>query len=93
MKRIFFLFEERMFRFRDISTLLFLVDPQTTKSLMSSQTLLFIKSYTFDCFYRILYSSKMKFDPKLVQIMANVSNLFLALRLKLVPDHLTILIK
>ena len=39
----------------------FLVNPQTSKSMTSSQTSLHIRSYSFDCFFKILGSIKMKF--------------------------------
>ena len=47
------------FRFQDIKTLPFLKILLTSKSVTLSQTLLHIRSYTSDCFFRIRYSVKM----------------------------------
>ena len=55
------------------------MNPQTSKSLKSSYILLHIRSYTFDCFFRVLDSTKIKFGEKSVQIITNISNLFLVL--------------
>ena len=53
--------------------------PQTSKSVMSSLTLLHIRSETFDYFFRILRNIEMKFEQKKVQLTTNISNSFLAL--------------
>ena len=60
---------------------LFLANPETSKSMTSSQTLLHIGSYTFDYLLRILGSIKMKFGQILLHFTTNMSNLFLAVLL------------
>ena len=55
------------------------MNPQILKPVTSSQALLHIKSYSFDCLFRILRSIKMKFGQILVQLMTNIFSLFLTL--------------
>ena len=56
-----FLFEEKMFCSQDVEIFVLLVNPQTSKSVMSSEILLLIKTYTSFCFFVILNSIKTKF--------------------------------
>ena len=65
-----------MFCFRDI--FVFLWNPQISKSVTSSYTLLHNGSYTFAYFFWILSSINMKFGRKLVYLMANAFHMFLA---------------
>ena len=78
-----FLFEEKaMFYSQDIQLLMILINSkssQTSKSVTSSQSLMYIRKYTFDYSFRILGNDKMKFGQIVEQLMANISNLFLAL--------------
>ena len=51
------------------------------------------RSYTFDWFFRILGSIKIKFGQIIVQLMANISNLLHYEDWKLVPSPFMILMK
>ena len=50
-----------MFYFENVKIFMLLMNPETSKSVTSSQTLLHIRSYTYECFFRILVSLNMKF--------------------------------
>ena len=60
----------------------FLVISQTSKLGRSSKLLTHIKSYIFDCFFRIL-GNELKISQNLVQFTTNISIFFLALLLLL----------
>ena len=53
-------------------------EPTYFKICDATQTKLHIRSYNFNCFFIILGSIKIKFAQILMQIMTNISNLFLA---------------
>ena len=72
-----FFYLNKMFRSQDIYIFEFLGNLQTSKSVISSLTLLYIRSYTFDCFFRILGSIWTKFGQIFVRLMTNVSNYIL----------------
>ena len=55
----------------------FLVNPQISKSIMASKTLLHMR--TSDCFLRTLNIVKMQFVQMVMQLMANISKSSLAL--------------
>ena len=55
-----------MFHSQDIQILAFLMNPQTSKSVTSPQILLHIRSFSFDCYFRILGSIKVQFVQILV---------------------------
>ena len=63
--------------------IVFLMNPQTPKSATSSLTRIHFRSYKFDCFFKILGNIKMKVPQILVQVMKNISILFLHLFLRL----------
>ena len=68
-----------MFRSHNIQIFLFLKNAETLKYATSSETQVLFKNYTFDCFFRVIGSIKMKFAQVLVQRMTNISSLFLRL--------------
>ena len=53
------------------------MNQQFSKFVTPSETLMHIVSYQFDCPFRIL-GIELKFGQLLVQLMRNISNLFLA---------------
>ena len=57
----------------------FCVNSRTSKSVTSSQTLLHIRSYTVNVFFRILHSIKVKLYYIFMQFMTNIFTLFLTL--------------
>ena len=65
--------------FQDVSSFTFLLNPKTSKPETLLLTLLQIRSYTFDCFFRIVDIIKNKFGQTLVPIMPSISNLFIHL--------------
>ena len=76
---IFLSGEKVVFCSQDIQIFVLLINPQTSKSETSSNTLLHITSYTFDLFFKMLGSIKMKYDPILLQLMIKISNSILVL--------------
>ena len=56
---------------------------QTSKSVTSLKALIYIRSYTLDCFFVILGSIKMEYDQILVWLMTKISNSFLPLMWRL----------
>ena len=56
----------------------FLWNPQISKYLTSSLTLLHNESYTFACFFWILSTIKRRFGQILLYLRTNISNMFLA---------------
>ena len=67
----------------------------SSKSIISSYTLLYIRCYTFDCFFRILVSIKMEFTQILVELQQTFSTCFQLYceDWRLVPGSFIILIK
>ena len=57
-----------IFHSQDIQIFLFLVNSQTSKSVTSLQISLHIRSYFFNCFFKILGKIKMEFCQKLAQL-------------------------
>ena len=80
---IFLCGEKVVFCSQDIQIFVLLINPQTSKSATSSNTLLHVTSYTFDLFFKMLGSIKMKYDPILLQLMIKISNSILVLLWKL----------
>ena len=76
---LFFLFQKKKCFFQDVSSFTFLLNPKTSKPETLLLTLLQIRSYTFDCFFRIVDIIKNKFGQTLVPIMPSISNLFIHL--------------
>ena len=75
-----FFFIQRKFIFsQDVSSFALLLNLQTSKSETLLSTLLQFRSYTFDCFFRMMGIIKTKFDQILVAIMPSISNSFLYL--------------
>ena len=68
--------KKKMFHSQDIQIFMFLVNP---KFVASSKTLLHFRPYTFDCFFRIHGSIKMRFGQVLVWLMAKPWNFILVL--------------
>ena len=67
-----------MFRSRDIKLFVFLWNPQISKSVTSSQALLYNESYTYTYLFWILSTIKIKFGQILVYRITYISNMFLA---------------
>ena len=66
-----FLYEEKLiFCSQGIWFFLFWVDSKILKSAASSQALLHIKSYFFDCFFRILGSTSVHFTSFVEEVRA-----------------------
>ena len=70
--------DEKVFCSRDVKMFMFSVISETSKMGRSSYVLPQIRSYTFDCFFRIL-GINMKLDQKLVRLIRNNSIFLLAL--------------
>ena len=60
---------------KDFKIFMFLMNPQTSKNMTSSWTLLRIRIYIFYCFPSILGSTKIKFGQIRVQLVTSISNL------------------
>ena len=63
-----------------------ILNQKASKSMTSSDNLLHISHYTLDSFLRILGIKIKSGQTKLVEILKNISSLFLAILLTLVPD-------
>ena len=62
-----------MFYSQNIKIFEVLENPGTQKSVTSTLTLLHVRSFTFDCFFRNQGPIKKKLDQILVPIMPNIS--------------------
>ena len=76
------IFSQHLFS-QHIQIFMFLVNPKTSKSVTSLKALIYIRSYTLDCFFIILGSIKMEYDQILVWLMTKTSNSFLPLMWRL----------
>ena len=65
-----------MFYSQNIKIFVFLGNSETQKPVTSILTLLHVRSYTLDCFFRSLGSIKKKFDQILVSVVSNISDSF-----------------
>ena len=65
-----------MFYSQNIKIFVDLENPETQKSVTPTLTLLHVRSYTFDCFFRRQGSIKKKFDQILVPIMPYIWRTF-----------------
>ena len=94
MNELFHLNKRLILYSQNIYVFIFLENPETQKSVTSTLTLLDVRSYTFDCFFRNQNSIKKKFEQILVPIMPNISKLIsFHFHSELVPGIFMILIK
>ena len=70
-----FLFEKKKSHSSDLD--FYVLDESTNFKICD--VMIDIRGYNFNCFFRILVCIKIKFDQVLVQLIANISNLFLSL--------------
>ena len=73
-----FIWRENNISFSRYLDVFIFVNPQISKYLTSSLTLLHNESYTFACFFWILSTIKRRFGQILLYLRTNISNMFLA---------------